>query len=1123
MRVVLLPRNQIQSIQKQIYMKSLTFRRLPLLLGALMLFVVAGFAQVTSGSISGVVFDNNKEALIGATVLAVHTPSGTRYGTSTDEQGNYILLNVRTGGPYTISATYVGYQDYSQEEVFVSLGSNTVVDIKMIESSVTINEIVVSSAKNDIISSKKTGAGATLGREALERMPTIGRTINDITKLNPFSNGRSFGGQDNRLNNFTIDGAAFNNGFGLGNEAQAGGRTNSTAISLDALEEVQINIAPFDVRQSGFAGAGINAVTRSGTNQVSGSAYFFRKQDELIGNSVNGITFTPLQKPNTFENTAGFRLGFPLIKNKLFIFLNGEQNKQAAPATTWFANRPGATGQVSRTTAADLDKLSDFMKTNFNYITGPYEGFNNEVSSRKGLVRLDYNLNDKNKLSIRYAHHDSESDAIISNSTSAGNGNRTNSATALSFQNSGYIIQDNTRSIVGEWNSTLAKRTSNSLLITYNKQIEDRKYRTDLFPTVDILNGGSTYTSVGFDPFTPSNKLNYTTLNITDNLSYQVGKHNFVFGAAFEAFKSNNLFYPASNGVYVYNSLDDFYAAANAYKANPNNTTSPVNARFQLRYSALAGGIEPIQVLEVNKTSAYIQDQFSATKDLKLTFGVRGDVIAFGNTALENKVISAQTFRDENGNPMKINTGNLPKASLNFSPRFGFNWDVNGAQNTQVRGGTGVFLSSLPYVWISNQVGNNGVLTGFLDQRNTKAYPFDPNPARFRPTGELDLSKLTFDINATQEDFRFPQVWKSNIGIDHRLGGAWVASVEFLYNKTLNAIKHIQANLEPTTNKFSGPDTRLRYLGSGAANAAKADSLNRINDNVVSALVFRNTSEGYFYSLTGKIERPLGRKFGAMLAYTYGVAKDLANAGATASESFNSIFAVNGSNKPTLAYANNDLRHRVVGYVSYVINYGGKLGGSTVLSLSGIASSGYKVSYSVSGDLNGDGVTNNELIYVPNKASDLRFADITGSAPFTAAQQAAAYDAYIDQDDYLSTRRGQYAERNGGYSPWLTRFDLSAEQEIFIKIAGKKNSFKVRMDLFNAGNVLNDKWGVANSTTAANRPLNFVRVDPDGVPVYRLATQVIDGKTVLLKDSFTKSINTGSAWAMQLGVRYTFN
>lgn len=1103
-------------------MKSLTFKRFRLLLGMLLIASVGAFAQVTSGSISGVVLDNNKEPLIGATVLAVHTPSGTRYGTSTDEQGNYILLNVRTGGPYTISSTYVGYNDYIQEDLFVSLGSNTVANIKMNESSVTLNEVVVSSVRHDIISSKKTGAGATLGREALERMPTIGRTINDITKLNPYSNGRSFGGQDNRLNNFTIDGAAFNNGFGLGNEAQAGGRTNSTAISLDALEEVQINIAPFDVRQSGFAGAGINAVTRSGTNQVQGSVYFFRKQDELIGSSVNGIKFTPLQKPNTFENTYGFRIGLPLIKNKLFLFVNGEANGQEAPGTTWFANRPGATGQVSRTTAADLDKLSDFMKTNFNYITGPYEGFNNVVSSKKGLARLDYNLSDKHKLSLRYAHHDSESDAIISNSTSAGNGNRTNSATAISFQNSGYIIQDNTRSIVGELNSTLAKRTSNSLLITYNKQIEDRKYRTDLFPTVDILSGSSTYTSVGFDPFTPSNKLNYTTLNITDNLSYQVGKHNFVFGAAFEAFKSNNLFYPASNGVYVYNSLDDFYAAANAYKANPTAATSPVNARFQLRYSALAGGVEPIQVLEVNKTSAYIQDQISPTKDLKVTFGVRGDIIAFGNTALENKLISSYTFKDENGANTKINTGNLPKASLNLSPRIGFNWDVKGVQNTQVRGGTGVFLSSLPYVWISNQVGNNGVLTGFLDVRNTKNYPFDPNPQRFKPAGELDLSKLTFDINATQEDFRFPQVWKSNLAIDRRIGGAWVASVEFLYNKTLHAIKHVQANLEPTTNKFSGPDTRARFAGSGFS-GAKADSLRRINDNVVSALIFKNTNEGYFYSFTGKIERPIGRKFGAMLAYTYGVAKDLANAGATASESYNSIFSINGGNQPLLAYANNDLRHRVVGYVSYVINYGSKFGGSTTLNLSGIANSGYKVSYTISGDMNGDGVTNNELLYVPKQASDLRFAAITGSAPFSVAEQTAAFDAYINQDDYLSTRRGQYAERNGGFAPWLTRFDLSAEQEVFVKIGGKRNSLKIRADLFNAGNVLNDKWGLANSTTAANRPLNFIRVDADGVPVYTLATQIVDGKTVLLKDSFTKSINTGSAWAMQLGVRYTFN
>ncbi|AFH49935.1 Hypothetical protein IALB_2232 [Ignavibacterium album JCM 16511] len=1090
-------------------------RKLQLFISIVFLITTVGFFQnaysqvVTTSSMYGTVTDDKGEALPGANIIALHVPSGTQYGTSTRADGKYNITGMRVGGPYKVTVSFVGYNSQSIENLYLELGQNLKVDFKLSESTIQLGDITVVAEKDAIIRSDRTGTSTTVRKETIETLPTISRRIEDLTRLTPqVGRNMTFAGMDNRFNNITIDGSYFNNSFGLA--GLPGDRTGVAPISLDAIEQIQVNISPFDVRNGNFVGAGVNTVTKSGTNEYSASVYYNFRNNNFVGKNAGDVEF----KSGTFKfGQFGMRLGAPLIQNKLFLFVNFEDDKLTQPGTTFIARPDTSTpvgGNVTRVLASDLDALSNYLKTNFGYDPGPYQGYDFETPSTRFLMKLDYNIDNKNKVSLRYTHLDSFTDVLLSNSSSLGFGTRRSNLNGLNFQNSNYKILENIRSIVGEWNSILADNMSNNFIIGYTYNDESRESRGKFFPFVDILQGGSVYTSFGFEPFTPSNELRYKSFQLQNNLSVYLGEHSLTFGVSAERYESENIFFPGSQSVYVYNSLADFYTDANDYLANPTRTTSPVTLRrFQVRWSNIPGQEKPIQPLKVWYTGAYAQDQWQVFDNLNVIAGLRVDVPFFENTGYHNPEVDTMNFKDENGNIVNYKTDKLPDANILFSPRIGFNYDVFGNKMTQLRGGTGIFTGKPAYVWISNQIGNNGILTGFERLDNTTNRPFNPDPNRYKPTNVTGAPAATYELALTDPNFKFPQLWRSNLGIDQRL--PWlglIATVEGLYSKDVNGIYYINANQADPNANLVGADTRPRWTSSSAR---------KIYQKVDNAIVLKNQNEGYYWSVSASLEKPFSDNWYFKAGYNYGVAKNTVDPGSIAFGSWNNNQHAGNPNNPGLGFSANSPGHRVFGTLSYKFDYFNF--GSTTITLFGEAYTQGNASYVYSGDLNGDGGTSNDLIYIPRDASEMYFEQYTdGGTTFTVADQQAAWNAFIEQDEYLSKHRGEYAQRGAVFMPMVFRADLSIIQEFYGEFIGKKNSLQVRVDILNFTNLLNKNWGVGDEFVTTS-PLIFRSIDTEGKPVYRLRS--VGGK--LIDKTFQKSATVLDVYRIQLGIRYNFN
>ena len=1162
---------------------KLLYLRHTLALVVLLLTARLGWGQgATTAAMSGTITDSKGEPLPGATVIAVHTPTNTQYVAPTNSDGRFSIQNMRVGGPYSVKVTFVGFQDFTRTGINLTLAENFRLDAKLGEASTQLTEVTVTGRQNPVINADRTGAATTIQRQVIEQLPTINRSFSDYTRLTPQASGNGgFGGRDGRLNNVTIDGALFNNAFGL--SGTIGGQASAQPISLDAIDQIQVSIAPYDVRQGSFTGANVNAVTRSGTNKVSASVYGFYRDQKYVGSRIGNVD-NPV--PTFNLKNFGFRVGGPIIKDKLFFFVNAERERRTdPPAGNYQAATPNnpANGQsVSQASAQDLNTLSSFLMTNYGYNPGVYEGYSLASNSDKITAKLDWNISQSHRFNIKYNYLKSYRDVNPSGSGAIGN-NRAQTIYGLPYFGAYYRINNNLNSFIAELNSTFGAKFSNNLTAGY---LANRDYRQSagggdipLFPLVDIGTGSGLSavgarvtapqitTSFGYEPFSAFNILNTDTYQIGDNFTAFLGTHNVTVGTYNELYKFTNGFAPQYYGAYVYNSLPDFYASAATAGApygynyasggqpTPRSQAEGLRAaqRYQLRYSALADGSFPFAVTNAAQIGLYVQDEWSPASNFKLTYGLRGDLPIIYSTIQQNAALANLPFRDG----LTLNTSQTPKRTVLFSPRVGFNWDVNDDRKTQLRGGTGIFTGRVPYVYISNQASNNGVQFGSIDVQGAAALPyaFSGDPNQYRNQLAAGGANTQYNVAVTDRDFKFPQVWRSNLAVDHELPGGLVATLEALYSKDVNAVYFQNVNLPYSSQRAAGPDNRPIFYtanGTGGLNsspynrlygqtpngvATPAANLTAAKPAITDAILLTNTKRGYSYSFTAQLQKTFSNGLYAMAAYTYSDARSV-NDGGTIAQSSWSARAVSGDpNANVLGYSQYLVSHRVIGSVSYRFNYLEHLGTTFSLFYNGQPNGRY--SYTYGGDMNGDNVQGNDLMYIPTSTRpdqvllvDRTFADNNRVVYFTytAAQQAADLESYIQSDPYLRAHRGQYAERNAAVLPWQHQLDVRVLQDIFTNIGENRNALQFSIDIFNVGNLINRNWGSGQFAYTA-QPLAFAGYTAQGVPTYQFQyinnpRQITGGATTptVLTTPFRPDVTTlVSRWQAQIGLRYLFN
>jgi hypothetical protein len=1105
-----------------------------LLLSAItILSILYSFGQETTSQILGTV-SNEGTGLAGATVIALHVPTGTKYTTTTRKDGRYNLDGLRVGGPYTLTISYVGFKEEKQENIQLALGQDFTGDFKMVSDTKELQATVVSASRqNKIFNNAHTGSQEQISHDEILRLPTINRSIQDFTQLEPTANGSSFGGRSAQYNNITVDGANFNNGFGL--SSTIGGQVGAQPISLDAIEQIQVNVSPYDVRQGSFTGAGVNAVTKSGTNTFSGSVYTYLKGPGTQGYHVEDAV---VAKSKFSYYTRGAYLGGAFIPNKLFFFVSYEEVNQTAPAYTQVAATSGQSataGSVSQVQASTLDSLTAFLKSKYNYNPGAYQEYSFTTNSKKVTAKIDWNINRQHTLTLKYNRLRSYSDEPQSTSRSGTGFVKgpafQNYTYGLPYEASKYLINNNADIYIAELNSRFGNKWANKFQAGYTRERDPRAPGDpgSTFPFVDILNGtGNIYgtqvaASFGYETYTYGNLINTDVYQISDVATRYAGAHEITFGTQDYDRKYADAFAPNYLGGYQFPSFQAFYNAANG--------GALVDKYFQ-EWSNIPGGPFPKYSAGSTEIGVFVQDKWRATKDFTLTYGLRYDQTIYKQIYLPNPDFNALPFK----NGATYNISKAPGNSVLVSPRVGFNWDALGDRTLQVRGGIGWFTGPPPFVWLANQPGNNGVLIASGNYTNV---PITTNAITSPPAGVVTTppSKISpassYGAAVTAPNFKYPTVMKSSLAVDKKVEN-WVFTAEASYSKDINAVYFSNVNLNESNGfALAGADNRERYLAAGNNNSNKyyygAGGATPTNPSLSSAILLANSKKGYAYTLTARVQRNFQNLL-LSVAYTYSQAKNVATGGSTASTLWSGRPVGNADpNGDNLAYADYYQPHRIIAFATYKVAYSQHFA-TTVGAIFQAAPAGVG-SYTYGNDLNGDGNNGNDLIYVPRNASEINLVKVgsggLGTVPSadarTAAQTWTQLNNFITQDHYLNAHRGHIVEANAVTFPWFKHLDLNLTQDLYVdtKKSGR-HTIRLSVDLINAGNFLNKYWGITKQQTTSS-PLTFEGMSADGKTPSFSFPYLDAANQVPLVNSYSNNTAITSRWQAQFGIRYLFN
>ena len=1089
-------------------------KRLFLLVVTLLTLTMSAVAQITTSSMAGkVTFDDaNGEEVIGATVVALHEPSGTRYTAVTNASGRFTIQGMRTGGPYEVTVSYIGYQPSVVKGVVLQLAETYNLAISISEDATQLAEVVVS-GKASKFAAEKTGASTNINNSQIANLPTVSRSITDVTRLSPYGgNGMSFAGADGRTANFTVDGANFNHNFGLSSNLPGGGNP----ISIDAIEELQVVISPYDVRQTNFIGGGVNAITKSGTNTYKGTAYIYHKNENMQGDAVERQQISGAREKSQ-TTTYGLTLGGPIIKDKLFFFVNGEMINIPTVVNRWRGsdadNPADPNNYVSRTTNADLAAVSNYMSKKYGYNTGSWTSFPADESNYKLLARLDWNITDRHHLALRY-NYTKNNVWNNPNASSMDGGTRMAggrvSQYSMSFANSMYSMENIVHSWSIDLNSRLTDNLSNQFLATISKLDDLRGSDSSEFPFIDITKDGNNYMALGYELFTWNNAVHNTIWNFKDDVTYYMGKHKIMAGITFEHQMADNQYMRNGTGYYRYN-WEDGMSVEELFNQTPEI--------FCLTYG-YDGESKSAARVQFNRPGIYAQDDWNVSDKLKLTYGLRIDGLFFTNSDLmTNNAIKALDYEGRH-----IDTGAWPDNSITFSPRLGFTYDVFGDKSLKVRGGTGLFSGRLPLVFFTNMPTNGGLVQyqAQINASNAKKMGFSMDEFAGGPMTSISqmlnkLQSLGYPMTVSPDDgtvpssicgvdpsFKMPQVWKTSVAIDYQIPVSFpfTATVEAIFNKTINGVC-ISDWAIPNVGgfaRFNGIDNRPIYPSGFRTNTK--------------AFMLENTSKGYGWSANVTLNAQPAEWLSLMAAYTHTVSKEITGMPGSAAESaFTYVPTVEGPNNirlhnsqyvtPDRLVASATLHDKCGNHYSFI--YEAWRGG-------------YNYSYMMQNDMNSDGY-NYDAVYIPN---DNEVGVGTGDFRFVSQDDMTRFMDYVHMDDYLSSHQGEYSEPYSVYSPWVHRIDFGYKHDFKLNVGKTKHCLQLSFDMKNVLNFFNSAWGVQKYLNPAigqeARILKYEGVDAQGYATFSTPSS-ISGAT----ETWTPNYALSQCWYASVGIKYFFN